>query len=561
VIVSPAAGTPDASPRTQISVLGVMPDRIRSIQVRGSASGLVVGAVHAYSDRRGASYVLRRSLKGGEGVTVTLRLAGRAPLRWSFTVARLAATPPILDIAKLQPAKLQHFVSEPDLLPPRISVGRGALDGDVFLTPLPSPEIHPESNNALTINPVGPGGPMIVDGRGRLIWFKQLAPPEVATNLRAQRYIGHDVLTWWQGKVTFAAFGLGVGVIADRSYRTLHVVHTGNGYSADLHEFLLTPAGDALFTIYSLVRVHLPGTPPGALSDVLDSIAQQVDVRTGLVVWEWHALGHIPLRDSYATAKTSAYFDAYHFNAIQPLADNRVLVSARDTSAVYEINRTTGRVVWTLGGKASTFHMGPGARFFFQHDARLLPGSRVSLFDDEAGPPIMAPSSRGLILSLNLRHRTATVAHQYKRPGNNTSAESEGSVQMLPGGNVFVGFGSARFFSAFTRSGRLVFDASLPKDDGSYRDFVSPWHGAPRTRPVAVARRGAAGRVSIFVSWNGATDVSRWQVLAHGKAVKTAAHQGFETRIDLASRASTFVVRALSASGRPLRRSPAVRVP
>jgi hypothetical protein len=558
VIVSPAAGTPDASPQTQISILGVPPDRIRSIQVRDSASGLVVGAVHAYSGRRGASYVLRQPLKGGERVDVTLRLAGRAPLRWSFTVARLAPTPPILNIPKLQPAKLQHFVSEPDLLPPRIAVNRGALPGDVFLTPLPSPEIHPESNNALTINPVGPGGPMIIDGHGRLVWFKQLPPPEVATNLRVQRYLGRDVLTWWQGEVTFAAFGRGVGVIADRSYRTVKVVHAGNGYSADLHEFLLTPAGDAFFTIYSLVQVHLPGTPAGSLTEVLDSIAQEVDIRTGLVVWEWHALGHVPLRDSYATPKTSAYFDAYHLNSIQPLADNRVLISARDTCAVYEIDRTSGRIAWTLGGKASTFRLGPGARFFFQHDARLLRGDRVSLFDDEAGPPIEAPSSRGLVLALNMRHRTAHVAHQYKRPGNHTSAESEGSVQTLPDGKVFVGFGSARFFSAFTPSGKLVFDAGLPQDDGSYRDFVFPWHGTPRSRPVAVARRSGAGGVSIFVSWNGASDVARWQVLAHGRPVETVAARGFETRIDLSGGASSFVVRAIGASGRTLGTSPAV---
>ena len=62
--------------------------------------------------------------------------------------------------------------------------------------------IHPESNNVLTINPVGPGGPMIIDGRGRLVWFQQLPPPLVAANFRPQRFAGHEVLTWWQGKVT-----------------------------------------------------------------------------------------------------------------------------------------------------------------------------------------------------------------------------------------------------------------------------------------------------------------------------------------------------------------------
>ena len=167
--------------------------------------------------------------------------------------------------------------------------------------PLPSPVVHPESNNTVTINPVGPGGPMIVDGAGNLVWFRQLTPPEVAANLRLQRYHGRKVLTWWEGTVTPAAFGVGGGVIANHAYNVIRVVHAGNGYPMDLHEFELTKDGDALFTVYSPILVHLPGTPAGTLSPLLDSIVQEVDIKTGLVVWEWHSYGHIPLETSQAT--------------------------------------------------------------------------------------------------------------------------------------------------------------------------------------------------------------------------------------------------------------------
>ena len=561
VAISPASGTPDASPTTQISVLGIAPDQLRSARVDGTVSGLHRGAFHPYSGRRGASFVLRRPLEGGEHVSVVVRFAHRNPRRFSFTVARLATVPPVLDIPKLQPSKLDHFVSAPGLLAPRIFVRQGATPGDIFLTPLPSPEIHPESNNALTVNPVGPGGPMIIDGHGRLVWFKQLPPPEVATNLDIQRYNGHRVLTWWQGKVTAAAFGLGEGVIANTHYRTVKVVHVGNGYDADLHEFRLEPGGDALFTVNSLVMMHLPGTTPGALSPVLDSILQEVDVRTGLVMWEWHALGHIPLADSYATAATSAYFDAYHMNSIEPLPHDRLLVSARDTSAIYEIDRATGRIIWTLGGKASSFHMQRGAGFFFQHDAAMLPGNRVSLFDDEAGPPIKQPSSRGLILALDLRHHRASVAHAYRRPAGGL-ANSEGSFQTLPGGDRFVGFGSAGFFSEFSSSGALLFDARLPVDDGSYRQFTYPWSTTPTRRPSVAARSETGGRVALYASWNGATTVARWQVLAGTgtgalKPVRSTANRGFETRIEVRSSATRFAVRALNARAKVLATSAA----
>jgi hypothetical protein len=563
--VSPAPGTPDASPQTQISLLGIAPRSIESVQVTGAVSGAHPGTIRAYSGGRGASFLLDRPLTQGERVTVRARIRGRAALSFSFGVARLAPTPPVLSIPISQPAKLQHFVSRPDLLPPQITVHRRAADstGDIFITPLPSPVVHPESNNAITIHPVGPGGPMIIDPSGRLVWFDQLKPPVYAINFRPQRYGGREVLTWWQGSVTASAFGLGAGVIADTAYGTVRTVKTGNGYPADLHDFVITPAGDALFTVYSPIMVHLAGTAPGALSPLLDAIVQEVDIRTGLVVWEWHALGHIPLADSYATPATSSDYDAFHINSIQQLPSDRLLVSARDTSAVYEIDRASGRILWKLGGKASTFKLGAGTRFYFQHDAQMLPHDRISLFDDEAGPPFKAPSSRGLILALDLRHRTARLVRQYHRPGGHTLAESEGSVQTLPGGGVFVGFGSTPFFSEFSANGKLLFDAQLPTDDGSYREYRFPWSATPRTHPVALARRSSPSHVSVYASWNGATTVARWQVLAGASAaslspVASAPNRGFETRIDIDTSAGVLKVRALSSSGRVLSSSAAV---
>jgi hypothetical protein len=557
--ISPAPGTPDASPQTQISVLGVRPGLIRSVSVIGTSSGAHIGRLRAYSHRRGASFVPLEPFAQGERVNVVVRIAGQAARRFSFTVARLGATQPILNITTHQPSKLQQFVSRPDLEPPRITVlkrSAGASSGDVFLTPLPSPIVHPGSNNVVTISPVGPGGPMIVDGRGNLVWFNQLTPPAVAANLRLQRYGKRTVLTWWQGPVTAQAFGLGEGVIADSSYRTIKAVHAGNGYAMDIHEFTLTPEGYALFPIYSPVLVHLPGTPAGTLSPLLDAIVQEVDIATGLVVWEWHSYGHIPLADSYATPANSASYDAFHINSIQPLAGGRVLVSARDTSAVYDIERAGGRIVWTLGGKSSTFRLGRGARFWFQHDAQMLGNGNVSLFDDEAGPPQQAPSSRGLILRLDTKRRRASVVHEYRRP-EDTSAQSEGSLQTLANGNVFAGFGAQPFFSEFSASGRMLYDASLPQDDGSYRAYRFAWSATPRTRPDLVVRRTGGSGVSVFASWNGATSVTRWQVLAGSSAgslapVASARKTGFETRMDVASSATTFAVRALGSNGHVL---------
>ncbi|MGH2866158.1 MAG: arylsulfotransferase family protein [Solirubrobacteraceae bacterium] len=565
--ISPSPNTPDASPATQISILGAPRPLIRSVSVVASRTGNHTGHLHAYRAAPGASFVPSVPFAQGERVAVSIRITGRRPIRFAFTVAQLGPIGPPLNIPVIQPAKLDRFVSAPGLLPPRITVNYRApgLVGDIFLTPLPAPIIHPDNPNAISIKPVGPGGPMIVNARGQLVWFHQLAPPLVAAALTPARLGRRPVLTWWQGTVTTSAFGQGVGVIADTSYRTLRVVHAGNGYQADIHEFRLTPRGDALFVAVSPVLVHLPGTPAGHLSPVQDSIAQEIDIRTGLVEWEWHGLGHIPLAQSDVTPKTSPVFDAYHFNSLEPLPDGHVLISARDTSAIYDVAQAGGQIVWRLGGKASSFHMGAGAGFHFQHDAHMLPGHRISLFDDEAGPPIYAHASRGLVLTLDRRRHRATVARQLHR-GGPSLAESEGSFQTLPGGGAFVGFGAAPWISQFSARGRLLFDASLPVDDGSYRSLRFPWHATPRTRPLLVAQRASPTAVSLYASWNGATAVARWQILAGSgtgslPAVRSVADRGFETRFAVRGSAVRFAVRALAADGRVLGTSSAVSAP
>lgn len=549
--ISPAKGTPNASPETQISVFGVSPGKIKAVELTGEQSGVHSGRMRSYSGGRGASFLPDQPLLEGERADLTVRIKGRDPINSFFTVGISGPDLFFLNPGNYQQEKLLHFQSLPDLIPPKITVNKTSrkTKGDIFLTPLPSPVVHPGSDNTVTIKPVGPGGPMIANRNGQVVWFRQLEGPDVAANLRIQRYRGKKVLTWWQGGVTPWAYGDGKAVIADTSYRTVAEVSAGNGYAMDLHEFELTDDGDALFTIYKPQKVHLPGTPEGELSRMMDAIIQRVDVKTGLVVWEWHSYGHIPLEDSLATPETSASYDAYHINSIQQLGGGRILMSARNTSALYKIDPPSGKVLWTLGGKASSFRMGPGTEFNFQHHARKLKGPKISLFDDAAGPPQLAPYSSGLLLKLDDERMTAKLARRYSR-SNDTSANSEGSVQTRGNGNVFVGFGSEPNFSEFSKKGKLLYDASLPEDDGSYRVYRHDWSAIPKTKPVAVARRTDQTSVSIFVSWNGDTNTDTWQVLAGGdtgplKTLASADRRGFETRIDLASTATRFKVKAI----------------
>ncbi len=411
----------------------------------------------------------------------------------------------------------------------------------------------------------GPGGGqpglMIVDARGDLAWFSPGPPGKRVMDFRTQAYQGQTVLTWWEGTVTSAGYGRGQGVIADTSYRRLHTVRAGRGLDADLHEFFLTPQGTAFLTAYRTAPADLSGLGGPARGFVLAGVVQEIDVATGRVLFDWDSLDHVPLSDTrraFSGGTQASPFDYFHINSIAPAPGGDVLISARHTWTIYLLSRTTGKIIWRLGGRRSpSFAMGPGTRFYWQHDARPREDGTLSLFDDGAAPA-EEKQSRGLVLRLDTATMRAAVARQYVHP-DPLLAGAMGNVQVLPDGRVFVGWGTEPYFSEFSADGRLLVDGRLPAGNESYRAFADRWSGQPATRPDVAAVSDLFGDMSVYASWNGATRVHRWQVLAGSapgrlRPVATVPRAGFETQARV-GRAPYAAVAALDAHGAELARS------
>jgi hypothetical protein len=447
---------------------------------------------------------------------------------------------------------VEAFRSRPDLTPPVVSVLRSTAavaPGDLFIAPKKD---APQK------------GPEIVDGRGQPVWFDPV--PGQATDFREQTYRGRPVLTFWEGPPGAPVGGSGAGhyVILDDSYREVATVQAGFGpESADLHEFQLTDRGTAFITAYRIVPRDLSSIGGPVHGRVGDSVVQEVDVATGRVLFTWHSLGHIPLTDSYsgpppATGKGStSVYDYFHVNSIDEEPDGNLLVSARNTDAVYEIDRSTGAVLWRLGGKRSSFWMLPGTTFAWQHDARRQPDGTITIFDDEASPAV-GKQSRGIRLRVDVKTQSAKLVASY---ANGVLSGSQGNMQALPNGNVLLGWGAIPRVTEFAKDGRIVFDATFTAGDDSYRAYRFVWHADPVTRPaIAVAEDGR----TVYASWTGATAVARWQVVGGIVADKLTpvgapiARAGFETSIPLSSDDRYFAVEALDRNGRVLRRSAAI---
>ncbi len=554
VTVSPLPGTPDASPTTQISFLAGPATTVSDVRVVASHSGHHAGRLEAYSTTTGESFIPSRPFAPGERVNVTAVVHQGKQSVTVTTNFRVAVGAPAKEVefqaAPGDAADVAHYLSAPALTPSTVTVtsvpGAATAPGDLFLAPYQG---------------TGTNGPMIVDQTGGLIWFHPLAPDLEATDFRVQSYEGRAVLTWWQGRILKLGFGQGQDEIYGSNYQPLARVVAGNGYRADLHEFLLTASGTAWIDAVALVKVDLAGAGGSAHGVVSDSIVQEIDVRTGLVMWEWHALGHITLRDSYAPAPHDAtpwYFA--HINSIDPSRPGFVLMSARNTWAIYDVNLHTGAIVWRIGGKRSSFRIGRGAAFHFQHDAAWQPGGLVSVFDNGGGEE---KQSRGLLLDPEPATATVTLVRQFVDPDATLLTYSQGDLLRLPDGNWLMGYGGLPNFAEFTAGGRLLLNGSLGPGDRDYRTYLAPWSGQPPGVPSVAAQLKTGGGMTVEASWNGATAVSSWAVLAGATAasmsvVATVPRAGFETSVSLPAGAPAVAVAALGAGGETLAASAAI---
>jgi hypothetical protein len=434
---------------------------------------------------------------------------------------------------------------------------------------------------------VAPDGPAIVDNTGELVWLR---PDKgvAATDLGVATYHGRPALYWWEG-ANNQGVGTGNLVLADAGYREVARVAIGDGRTADLHEFLITPQGTAIF----FADTGIPGfdaTGKPLPYQLLDCEIQEVDIASGRLLWSWHSADHIAVDETYIAPPTQPgkIFDYAHANSIALDADGNLLLSARNTCTIYKIERSSGRILWRLGGGRSNFALGPGVAFSWQHDARRQRDGLLTLFDDgntnspqptaptasaatqtpEATPsPTGAPAqhpSRGIVLKLDDTAMTASLVGEFAHPSP-LLATSQGNMQILPNGNVFIGWGSTPWFTEFDPTGKVVFDATFPAGKMSYRAYRFPWTGTPTEPPAVAVVKDASGKSTVYASWNGATDVSAWEAVTGDSpatltAVASAPKAGFETAIPLPSAGRYVAVRARDAAGQVMGSSSAIAV-
>ncbi|RGP68181.1 hypothetical protein FLONG3_8256 [Fusarium longipes] len=337
---------------------------------------------------------------------------------------------------------------------------------------------------------------------------------------------------------------------------------------ADIHDFEFTTQGTALMTAYQDIRYNLTdlgGEIDGWLSD---SVFQEVDLDTDRVFNVWRSFTHIDLTDTMVkyNPKTTYMgghgFDWFHIDSIFKTSKDHYLVSSRGLSAIILLQADTLDPRWILGGKHNQFKDlsgGNATNFANQYHARFVQGneSRINFFDNQVTESGMCNGnncSRGVIVELDYSKMTVRLLHEFYHP-QRISSGSGGSVQGLDNGNFLVGWGANPGITEYAPDGTLVMDIQrglMPHIAGSdagvdmsvYRAWKMDWIGRPPWGPsIASSASGEnTSDATVYLSWNGDTQVHRWEVYADEdetnitstpRLLANSSRLGFETEIRL----------------------------
>ena len=213
-------------------------------------------------------------------------------------------------------------------------------------------------------NSVKEGAPYIMTDGSDLVWAGP--PTSDASNLRAQTLFGEPVLSYWQSTQTgpvnpLLGYGYGEVIILDASYTQiynvclqLNITSTSSPCDADLHESLITPYNTLLVTAYNVTTADLTSVGGPENGFVIDSLAVEIDIATGEIVFIWSPLEHVPINATHwplqgAGSVESNPFDWFHMNSIQ-LVDGYYLISSRNTWTIYLVDRL-GDIIWQINGE------------------------------------------------------------------------------------------------------------------------------------------------------------------------------------------------------------------
>ncbi len=287
------------------------------------------------------------------------------------------------------------------------------------------------------------------------------------------------------GLLTFFDRGPLCYYVMNNSYAIIDSFRCGNGFITDGHDMLLLPNGGALLMSYDEriidMSVIVPGGNPAAMVSGL--VIQELDAGKN-VVFEWKSWDHFAITDATHEDLTASTIDYVHANAFEIDTDGNILLSSRHMDEITKINRTTGSIIWRLGGINNQFtFINDSIRFSYQHDIRRLPNGNITLFDN--GNYHTPSFSRAVEYHLDEQHMTAELVWEYRNTPD-IYAFATGNAQRLSNGNTIISWGTTNIISEVRPDGTKAMEMILSSLFSNYRTFRFPWITADAPEPSTV---------------------------------------------------------------------------
>ncbi|KAE9373137.1 hypothetical protein N431DRAFT_338480 [Stipitochalara longipes BDJ] len=454
-------------------------------------------------------------------------------------------------------ATVSSFQTE-SFIPPVFKVSKSGLplaSGLIFLTPLN----------------LSNGSAVIMTDGGELVWSS--SGEGSYSNFKTATLDHEPVLTFWNGtgNANFLVLGHGYGKvqILDNTYKEVFTICPDLNINfppwsqkfecqADLHESFLTDRGTLIVTAYNFTQADLTSVGGPTNGWIYDSLFFEIDIRTQHILFSWSAAAHVPINATklpFSSNDTVTNpFDFFHINSIQPLEDG-YLVNSRHIWTVYKLD-LKGQIQWQFeGSEGGDFELPTGGEFSWEHHVRAQhvtsKGLILHMFNNANISPGGTNQTLGLDFYLDLTSKKAALLKSLADPNDPLFAESQGSYESLPNGNVFMGYGQLPVFKEYGPDGDVRMSTQWADLDAesSYRAYRLDWSALPAAPPVAVAKAGSA-----FMSWNGATNVTHWEIYegltaSRLELTKMVANAGFETKTSISNSTKFVQVGALCGLG------------
>jgi hypothetical protein len=276
--------------------------------------------------------------------------------------------------------------------------------------------------------------PVIYDESGYISWYSK---PN-AQNCTDFKYYAQEDL------YSYAIFEQGNGIsfiILDGNLNRLDTLNT-EVHEEDIHDFQRASNGNWLLSVRFMDTMDLSGYTfdgsQGSIQTIIRGYGVQEFDANGNLIFEWNSNDYMNPSETYDFFGYNVNdFDYCHGNAIEEDSDGHLLFSMRHTNSIVKVHRTTGAIIWRLGGQLSDFTFTNGNAFSAQHDIRRLANGNYSLYNnDNMGPQ----QSRGEEYVLDTLNWTATRVYEFIHPDANYH-RAMGSYRRLNNDYKILGWG------------------------------------------------------------------------------------------------------------------------